>query len=332
MKRAVDAILRGETAALELAVPFGLEDIQALVLRGESPVELAAICEPSVRWGPGTVDGLADPEAVQRHLDGGCTLVLDQLHRQFGPAAVLNRRFEVALSARSRVDAVLVPAGATGPAPDLLDNVIIGLHGSSAFRVGDQDVELGPGQALAVPKLPVEPLVAETLSLYAVVAISRVTWREVLMEAAAAFDDPLAHAEASEGGEQHWRALVARFLEDVDAEEALDRIATTMVATRLPYMPGQLQASRHALDLNTWVGRRPEVMFRIVRDEEACRLLFHSTEMSFIPQAEDLLWYIVEAPAFRPAELPQIPEHARVGFVKTLVDAGFLELREGGEG
>ena len=149
MKRAIDAILRGETAALELAVPFGLEDIQALlhgaalrhptfrVLRGESPIESAALCEPTVAWGPGTVGGLADPEAIQRHLDEGCTLVLDQLHRQFGPAAVLNRRFEVALSARSRVDVVLVPAGATAPAPDLLDNVFIGLHGDSAFRVGD---------------------------------------------------------------------------------------------------------------------------------------------------------------------------------------------------
>ena len=353
MKAAVDLIRAGEPGPIDFEPTVGLGDLDRLLasglraptfrmIRGEEQLHPAELLRPSHAWGVTTVEDSAHPPKIFTRLRQGWTLVLDQAHRQVGPLAALNRGYEKALSARSRVDLSLVPAGGTGPLPERLDNVLLGLHGVSRFQVGDRTVELRRGQGFVAPRVDVHPLPVDALSCYAVVAVARVTWREVLLDAFEHFDDPLGHLEAridahgpkqlSDAERAQWEAFVERFMEEVDAEDALDRIASQIVRTRLPYLPNSVRVGQEPeLTPNTWVARRPEVMYRIHEDEQGAHLVFNSSDITVIHKARPVLEFVADQPAFCPAQLPFVPEDQRVPFVRSLLDAGFLILREVGE-
>lgn len=349
MSPALDLLRAGQRGRFDFEPSFGIDDLDTvieaglrwptfrLVRDGDHAVP-SEICKPAFSWGVTTVDDAADPAAISRHLGEGWTLVLDQLHRQHGPSALLNRGFEIALSARSRVDVTVVPDGGVAPTPETLDNVLLGLHGCSVFEVGGEVVRLREGEGLVVPREEIGTLPAEGLSAYAIVAIARVTWREVLLEAFEAFDARLTHDEAriephgpktlSAAEQDTWEQVVGLVTSELDAEDALNRIATRIVKSRLPYLPGSLQGGQVEIDADTWVARRPEVMYRIHEDDRGVHLVFNSSEITVIHKARFVLEFIAESPAFNPGQIPGIPENQRVGFAKTLLDAGFLALRQ----
>lgn len=349
MNDAIAHLRSGSPGAFDFDLRFDLEDLDRLLaaglhgptfrlLRGDQALPPADWAKAPHTWGNTTIADAADPALVVACLRSSATLALDSVHRQFGPAAALNRELELALSARSKVDLFVVPAGGSAPPVPPGDTLLLGLSGTTRFQVGEATVDLAPGQGYAAPGVEVTPLSPEGLGAFAVVSVTRISWREVLLDALEQFDDPLGHHEArlsvhepkelTQAEREHWEGLVERFVDAADAEDALNRIATRLVKTRLPYLPGSLRAGQFDLQPNTWVARRPDVAWRIHEDEAGVHLVFNGSQVTVIHKARHVLEFVVESPAFCPAQLPSVPEEQRVPFVRGLLTAGLLALRE----
>ncbi|MCP4809627.1 MAG: hypothetical protein GY913_28165 [Proteobacteria bacterium] len=311
----------------ELLVGAGLRFPTFRMIRDGKGCSIDAIC----------TDDLVRPQQVYSHLRDGWTLVLDQLHRQWGPIGKLNRRFETALAARCRVDVLVVPDGATPPAHPHLERVLLCLAGDAGVRVDGTEHRLAEGQALVLPRGTVmEPLPAVGLTLVAVASIDRVTWREVLIAALEAADAPAWHdaidldaagpKTLSESEQATWDQCVEAVQDKLDAEDALEAIASRIVRSRMPVLRGQLEMQKRPIDDNTPLRRRPEILYRIVEDETHTNLEFHTHAVQFGVGARNVLELIAEAPLFRPGDLPGIPVEQRVPLCAALIRYGFLTL------
>lgn len=353
MKRAIELLQQGEAGTFafderpltlsdidELLVGTGLRFPTFRLVRGGETGSPDEVCQAPTDWGVEQVGGLVRPEEVHRKLREGWTLVLDQLHRQWGGAARLNRAFEVGLSARSRVDVLVAPDGATPPDPEALDRAILVLAGEAGIVVDGTEQRVPAGQGVTVPKgAQASFSAARGLTLVAAVVVSRVTWREVLMEALSACDHPSWHDAAAidahgaktldDTESAQWDQVVDALVDGLDAEDALERIASRLVRSRMPILTRQFQMQAADIDDNTPLRRRPEILYRIVVRGQETFLLFHSRELKFGVGARRVLELMAEAPLFRPGDLPGIPVEQRIPLCSALVRAGFLTLDVG---
>ena len=349
MKDAIGLLERREVGRFALDQAYmTLDDVDALLIgtgltfptfrmvKDGEGCSVEEISQSATSWGIEEVEGIVRPDAVHRKLRQGWTLVFDQVHRQWGPIAKLNRRFETGLGARSRIDVLVAPDGAVPPphGPEM-DRAVVCLHGQAGVRVEGVDHRLASGQALVVPMgVELETLPARGVTLIAVAAIQRVTWREVLMAALEAADAPIWHepaqirAEApkavSDDEKQTWSLCVEALQDELDAENALEAIVARIVESRMPVLTGQLAMNEAAIGENTPLRRRPECVYRILEEADKTWLVFHKTRIPFGVGARRVLELIAEAPLFRPGDLPGVPAEQRVPLCQALAKRGFL--------
>jgi len=159
----------------------------------------------TIRIGDRALPDTVRPERVVALFAGGATIVLQALHRQWGPVARLCRDLELDLTHPVQANAYVTPAAARGFAVhhDTHDVFVIQTHGRKTWRVyepivelagkeqqwsrelGDPgepaiECELAPGDVLYIPRgFPHEAGAREEASVHLTVGVNAKTWLDV---------------------------------------------------------------------------------------------------------------------------------------------------------
>jgi len=329
----------------------------------EPPV--GAYTEARTGWGTGHVTGLAHPDRVISHLLEGYSLVLEQVHRIWAPGARMVRAFEQAFHCRAQMAAALTPAGRRAFVPhyEVTNHFVLQCEGRSTWRVYQEahhrplardacppegvapgalslEVTLSAGDLLYIPRGYVfEGRADAPHSLTATVSLAATTWQDVLMEAYKAYDHPLLRESvrldisgpnrADDTTRARFREILEKFAFEADAEEALDQLMAQMVRTRYPLLGAQYANMRRAptAHLDTWLRRRPGLMYRLVEEEDAVALHFHSKTLRFPTGTADTVLYMAESDFFPVRGLPgDINDLQKLTVCHSLIRGGFLEF------
>ncbi len=225
-------------------------------------------------------EGAADVARIYRSFADGATIVLQSLHRSWGPLASFCRSLELFLSHPAQANAYLTPAGATALAPhhDTHDVFVLQVHGHKHWRVSEPmvdaplprhrsrrelaaaqpvlfETDLMPGQCLYLPRGFVHSASSqEGMSLHVTIGIHPVTVHDVLaaaLDRAAEEPDlraalPLGFARGDGAGAlvdavAAGMARASLWLGSLDTAPVADEMRRRFWSQRLPLLEGQLQ-------------------------------------------------------------------------------------------
>jgi bifunctional lysine-specific demethylase and histidyl-hydroxylase NO66 len=307
------------------------------------------------RIGSRPVTDLIDVEAVHREVGAGATLVLQGLHRSWGPVAALCRELEGQLSHPVQANAYLTPPVAQGLRlhADPHDVFAVQTWGSKRWVVhppGEDepwDLTLEPGDVLYLPTGTRHA--AQTVgsaSLHLTIGVRAVTWRQVLerLITDALADDPALGTPLPAGWADAPASLEAELGRHVEA-----------FAGRLHAAPGALGAAaerfhagrqvdrtgglRDVLEVDrltdTTVLRRRELdgALRLARVDGHLEVRFGGGGLRFPAATEPVLRHILEVDRFAPGDLDELIDGpSRAVLCRQLLRAGVLTFDRDGEG
>jgi len=323
----------------------------------------------TIRIGGRPVQGTVRPEKVLEHWGAGATIVLQALHRQWGPVARLCRDLELELTHPVQANAYVTPATSKGFAlhHDTHDVFVVQTHGRKAWRVhaplvelatreqrwsehlGDPgepviEAELAPGDVLYLPRgFPHEAEAREEVSIHLTIGIHARTWLDVwrhIMDGAhehSPFREalPVGFARDPEGLATEMGDRLAELLawlgKRADQEAAVSFVEGFW-ATLRPELGGQLLqvAGLHRVDAGSLLRRRPGVLHVRVEEGEVAVSLGNRT-LRMPARCEPALRFVEGAAgAFAPADLPGLDETSALVLVRRLVREGVLEILDAG--
>jgi bifunctional lysine-specific demethylase and histidyl-hydroxylase NO66 len=305
------------------------------------------------------------PERVLASFADGATIVLQALHRQWGPVARLCRDLELDLTHPVQANAYITPATSQGFSVhhDTHDVLVLQTHGRKAWRVYPPLVELAgteqrwskelgdpgepmlradlqPGDVLYIPRgFPHDATAHEEVSVHLTVGILARTWvdvwRHVMSEAPdhAPFREalPIGFAEDPDGLARELSARLPElqgWLEKAAGSEAAASFARDFWERRRPVLDGGLeQLSRlDRLDARSRLRRRPGV-FRVSTDEGEAVVLLGNRELRMPVVAEPALRAVQSAAGpFSASDLPGLDDGSRLVLARRLVREGAVEV------
>jgi bifunctional lysine-specific demethylase and histidyl-hydroxylase NO66 len=300
-----------------------------------------------VRIGSRPVDDLADVRAFHAEFAAGATLVLQGLHRSWGPVTQLCRELELVLTHPAQANAYLTPPVAQGLNlhADPHDVFAVQTHGTKRWVVhppGETDpwdLELRPGDVLYLPAGTRHA--AQTIdepSLHLTVGVRTVRWRDLVRRAldgaldgpdldrplpAGWADDPAAltgDLEARLGALR--AALATSTLDDVCEDEA-----TAFYSTRTPDLTGGLRdlIELERLDDVAPLCRRPGTVFGVVPGESHVELRLGDRRLRMPATLTPVLDWIGSCDRFRPADLDGFMDRSsRLVLCRRLIREGLL--------
>ena len=255
------------------------------------------------RIGSRTITDLIDVARVYGHFAKGATIVLQGLHRYWGPVSDLCRRLEQELTHPLQANAYITPPVAQGLRvhADAHDVFALQTHGRKHWVVyeGDQDpgadgsrgrptldVQLWPGDCLYLPKGTHHAArTIDSPSIHLTLGIRTVTWGDVLRRVVeravdqTELDEPLPAGFAHEPealAEETARRLgtVADAIRESDPADAVERASRRFWTSRTPSLKGQLHQMLAADDVydRSVVRRRPDSAFEIYADDNYVEL------------------------------------------------------------
>jgi bifunctional lysine-specific demethylase and histidyl-hydroxylase NO66 len=307
----------------------------------------------SARIGSRPITDLVDVAAVHREFAAGATIVLQGLHRSWGPVAALCRSLEATLTHRVQANAYLTPPVAQGLDlhGDPHDVFAVQTHGVKRWVVEASgqprwELELRPGDVLYLPAGTRHA--AQTIdqpSLHLTIGVRPTTWREVVERAVAqafadaaqldGFDEPLPARWAHDPGaltprlQRHLGAVAATLQDDDRAEHAADDAADRFWSTRPPDRSGGLRdlLELDHLDDTTPLRVRPDVSCRVRADGEQVTLVLGDRRLTMPARLEPVVERILDLAAFAPKELDElIDEPSRLVLCRRLVREGLLTV------
>lgn len=317
--------------------------------------------------------GVADPGRVFGAFAGGATIVLQSLHRSWEPIARFVRDLEVTLTAPCQANAYITPPGAQGLAVhyDTHDVFVLQLAGTKHWRVYEPsfqlplasqggrkgegelpepllDVEIGPGDAMYVPRGFRHAATAqEAASAHLTIGVLSRTWHDVLGDLVElAKEDarfrgvlPVGHAE----DEEQFGAAIAEklgevreWLAEVDPRALADRVARRFWSTRRPLLRGQLAqlAALDRIDASTPVRRREGAVCRLIAsaDGETLRAVLGDRELRMPSFVGGAMRTVLERDELTAADLSgDLDEASALVLVQRLVREGLFEIEAAGE-
>ncbi len=291
--------------------------------------------------------GLVDARKVIELFDDGATLVLQGMHRYWGPLTRLVRDLETSLGHPCQANAYLTPPGSQGFAlhSDTHDVFVFQTHGSKQWEVhdGDQqlDVLLEPGTSMYLPAgTPHAARTQDIASLHVTIGINQTTWRDLLQRVVTdALSSETYDARLPAGYPTDPATLAAELgdvlrelahsLGELDVDALAADEAGRFLTTRNPQLSGSLVDLLHldAMDDETELTRRPGSVCVIRVDGEQVRLLLGDRELTMPARLTDVLVHIRDQQRLRPGQLaPWLDEPSRLVLTRRLVREGMLQV------
>ena len=355
---------------------LGLGDVDHLVtesllrtpgmrlVRDGSPIPASTFTR-TIRVGAARVDGVARPEAVLREFADGATIVLQALHRQWGPVARLCRDLELDLTHPVQANAYITPATSQGFAVhhDTHDVFVIQTNGTKRWRVYEPLVELAgkeqrwsgdlgdpgepmlqadlaPGDVLYIPRgFPHDAVAQRDVSVHVTVGVLTKTWLDVWRHVMGAAPEhppfrealPVGFARdpAALGAEIAARVgEVREWLESTSTPEVAEALARGFWEGRRPVLGGQLVqiAALERTDAASRFRRRPGVFEVRAEGEEAVASL-GNRELRMPAFAAPALERVAGTrEPLRAADLPGLDEPSALVLLRRLVREGAAEI------
>jgi len=334
------------------------------LVRSGAPLPLPGYTKTASSGG-GPARRVADPDRIVEEYQNGATIILQGLHRSWAPLATLCRSLEAALSHPTQTNIYVTPPGSQGFAPhyDTHDVFILQVDGSKHWRLYDSPVslpgrsqaykeqgspagqllgepDLKPGDLIYLPRGFIhEALTSEQRSIHVTLGVTGFTWLDLLSEAAGACREDVRFRRTLPPGfaaSEELRTAMAAQLTELAAEltrpeaalRAVDRMIDQFIDTRRPISSERLFVSEQlaALDLQTRVRRRPEVLFRLRAEEERVQLTFQGKKVELPAWAAASVACCTGEEPFRAADLPDdLDASGKLTLVRRLLREGFLQ-------
>jgi len=304
------------------------------------------------RIGSRPVDDLVDVAAVHREFAAGATIVLQGLHRSWGPVTALCRSLETSLTHPVQANAYLTPPISQGlhVHADPHDVFAVQTYGVKRWVVHPEgaahplDVELHPGDVLYLPAGTRHA--AQTVqrpSLHLTIGVRTLRLRDVARRVVeVALSDPALDTPLPPGWAEdpellatqlvHRLADVGRELAAVEPPQAATAIqdaADDFWGNRPPSLTGGLRDTLevHHLDDATLLRRRANVTCRLRADGDQLDVLLGDRRLSMPGPLEPVLRRMAQAESFAPKELDDlIDEPSRLVLCRRLVREGLLTM------
>lgn len=323
----------------------------------------------TIRVGSERVDRTIRSDRVLDAFQGGATVVLQALHRQWPPVARFCRDLELSLTHRVQANAYVTPATSQGFAVhhDTHDVFVLQTHGRKRWRIyrpvvelaakeqpwakhrtdpGDPilEAEMGPGDCLYLPRgFPHDAVAREEVSIHVTVGILASTWADVWEQVLKGLAEhrpfrdslPVGFARDPERLADDLPVRVKElqaFVEEAAGEEALRGFSERFWRTRRPYLAGQLgQLERlRTISPGDRLRRRPSGVFRVSARGDEVRVQLGFRELAMPPSCEAALEFIAgRDDLFRTGELPGLDSDSAMVLVRRLVREGALEIVDG---
>lgn len=207
------------------------------------------------------------------------------------------------------------------------------------------EFDLEPGDMLYIPRglMHDARTVEGQHSLHITIGALFTSWTDLLAEGLAqaglddaAFRRALPVGFAREGfddadAQAHLRALLARLQSAVSLTALLDRFADDFVQSRHPKLDGQFaQLERvKALDVDTRVGARPTVLYRLVPAGDDVSLRVYGSTLTFPARVADALRFAMEHEDYTARDLPcDLDEAGRLVLLRRLVREGLVRIHD----
>lgn len=207
------------------------------------------------------------------------------------------------------------------------------------------EFDLEPGDMLYIPRglMHDARTVEGQHSLHITIGALFTSWTDLLAEGLAqaglddaAFRRALPVGFAREGfddadAQAHLRALLARLQSAVSLTPLLDRFADDFVQSRHPKLDGQFaQLERvKALDVDTRVGARPTVLYRLVPAGDDVSLRVYGSTLTFPARVADALRFAMEREEYTARDLPcDLDEAGRLVLLRRLVREGLVRIHD----
>lgn len=252
----------------------------------------------SGRTGSKPVSGMADPARIAELFDGGATIVLQGLHRNWEPVAAFCRALELQLGHPCQVNAYITPPGTQGLAlhSDPHDVFVLQAFGRKRWEVhaapGEREREpieadVGPGDCIYMPTgTPHAATTGSVLSGHLTVGVHVARWRDVLadvwrsLEGDPELDEPISVGWTRDpsGFADLLRArlgTLASALGGLDAAAVTDERIRRFLSTRAQLVRGVLVQGQalDAIGHDTVLSRRPGSVCELRRDGDRLTVL-----------------------------------------------------------
>lgn len=320
----------------------------------------------SIRIGSQQVPGTVRPERVLRHFEAGATIVLQALHRQWGPVARFCRGLELDLTHPVQANAYLTPATSRGFSlhHDTHDVFVIQTHGRKSWRLFDPVVELAgreqkwskdlgdpgpptlkadlePGDVLYIPRgTPHDAEARDEVSIHLTVGVTARTWLDVWRSVMGEAHEHGPFRESLPVGFARDPATLAESIRARTPElvawlvkagpEAAESFVADFWRRRPQELSGQLvQLARlDRLGPDSTLRRRPG-LFAVGVDGEHAVALVGSRALRMPAWCADALRFIEAAEDhFRCGDLPGLDEESSTVLARRLVREGVLEVSD----
>jgi lysine-specific demethylase/histidyl-hydroxylase NO66 len=305
----------------------------------------------SGRTGSKPVSGMADPARIADLFDGGATVVLQGLHRNWEPVAGFCRALEIDLGHPCQVNAYITPPGSQGLAlhADPHDVFVLQAFGRKRWEIhaapGEAErapieADVGPGDCIYMPAgTPHAASAQSATSGHLTVGVHVARWREVLAEAwRSAVDGPEFDGSIPVG----WTRDPARFagalrikleqvvgaLAAVDADDLADERIRRFLSTRAQLLRGVLLQRNDidGIEDGTTLMRRPGSVCELRVAGEQLTVLLGDRRLEMPGWLEPAMHLIASSERIAVRDLaPAVPRaDARLVLARRLVREGLL--------
>jgi ribosomal protein L16 Arg81 hydroxylase len=337
---------------------LGLHHPQIELTNAKQPIRPADWTFPS---------GMVDPSRLYQHFADGATIILPQLDHVVPQLAHLCRGMEAEISARFQTNVYLTPGESQGFKThyDSHDVFVLQVSGEKHWRIYDTPVELPyRGQSFDPNETEAQALTMELVlrpgdvfylprgvmhdasttsggSLHITLGVLFTSFTDLLVEALArvGLHDPMFRRGLPPGfarddfdateARATFAELLRRFVERADFDDVIQHFASDLVSTRHPLIEGQMEQVMRLgeLRLESHLGARPRLLYKLWTEGEQVKLSFYGNEMSLPAHAEAPLRHALATPKFRVGDLPgELDDAGKLVLAKRLVREGLVRF------
>jgi ribosomal protein L16 Arg81 hydroxylase len=315
-----------------------------------------------IRHGSLRFAGVPDLARVAAEYRDGATLTLPALHRTWGPLQSLCARLEAQFDHAAHANAYLTPANASGFAPhyDIHEVFVLQIAGHKRWSLYEPPItlpyrsqpfdpnsyrpgaliatlDLHPGDLLYLPRGYVHTTAtSDQYSAHVTIGITVYTWADLLRDHLPSPTEHPTLRKALPPGFAHraeLRPALRQGVLDAMAElgiaaspdPALEAFLQRVRGARSPRTEA-LRIDTRVIDLETTLRPPAREAYRLHSEAAHLALEFAGRRYLLPPAAAPLLQAIVAGERFRPRDLPDADEAARLGVSRYLYEIGFLSL------
>ena len=315
--------------------------------------------------------GLVDVSKLYALYADGASIGLNNLHDRVGALGNLCRSMEAELSIRFQTNTYLTPADAQCFPPHYDTHCVFALQceGSKTWRLYDRPVELpfhtqdfdperdpigeksqefvlSAGDFCYVPRGQGHDADTQGIdgpSLHVTLGVLQKNWSDLLLEAMAqvSVEDPMLRQGLPisfarpdfdrTDARALYEKMVARVMEKMNFDKALDFFVDDVVVTRHPLLPGQFEQVSMLADLKTVdrrAGRRPNLLFRIEEKDEKITLFVYGRQITMPDHAAEPMRYALENDDYTIASLPgDLDDPGKLVLIRRLIREGLVMLK-----